>query len=90
MKIIVANHAVIRYVERVLSLRIISTMLKKRSESEIIKYIQKSLKLNVRDLRQEIVTKNIRAQINFFKGTGRFPDKKFKVVVENYTIVTVI
>ena len=59
------------------------------TDHAISRYLERVKKVNMDDLKNEIVPEDIKKQILFFKK-GKFPAKGYKLIVENKMVRTII
>ena len=60
------------------------------SEHAILRYIERAMGLNLEQIKQEILSDKVKAQI-FTLGSGKYPiGNKLKAVVKDNTIVTIV
>ena len=61
----------------------------KVSDHAIVRYLERIKGVDINAIKEEIVTDNIRKMVDTLGGAGIYPDRNHKVVMKNYTVVTV-
>lgn len=62
----------------------------KISEHAIIRYLERVKGIDIAKIEKEIVTDEVRRMVGVLGGNGSYPNKEFKLVMKNYTIVTIV
>lgn len=62
----------------------------KVSEHAIVRYFERVKGFDISEIENEILTDEVLKVIEKLGGTGGFPNKDFKVVMKDYTVITII
>jgi len=59
------------------------------SEHALLRYIERVLKIDINEIKNEILNKDVIDMVDKLGGNGKYPAKNFKVVMKNNTVVTI-
>lgn len=59
------------------------------SEHAILRYLERVKGIDLSVIQKEMINESVVGIVNTLGGTGKFPNKNFKLVMDNYTVVTV-
>ena len=60
------------------------------SDHALVRYLERVEKIDMSVIEKEILTNEVLRLIDTLGGSGRYPNKNFKVVMNNYTVTTII
>jgi septation ring formation regulator EzrA len=61
----------------------------KVSEHAIIRYLERKGGLDISMIESQILSEEVRCLVSKLGGNGTYPNKDFKVVMKNHTVVTI-
>lgn len=60
------------------------------SEHAILRYLERIEGINIEEIKEKILTEQIKDLVKQLGGSGKYPNSNFQVVMKNFTVTTVI
>lgn len=89
--ITISSHAVLRYLERVenININLIRKNKHKLRDGKIVRYLETTNKIDIQQIKQAMITDKIKDLVNILGGNGVYPNKTFRLVMQNYNVITI-